>query len=297
MKNLKRILTLLVLGLLLASMIISSFSAFARPGAGRGASGDPLCNNSKMTGARLHGCRAIYAQLTEPNSCTRPILQRIADAAARGRLGGMDRFCPNYSQFNGDPHARALIWRNMVAALVMEESSWNPNTRGDGGGSRGLLQFGVSNAGMGPYRCACNAARTDIFNPAHNARCGTHIYIYNIARDMHTGGGPAGRPGSYGAARFFGPYGDAQANKRARMANKVKNYCQSLPRPTPVAPPLPQRKPDPPPVSTEPLVIANGSGAGISERGTAPQAPENQDALVLPAPSRSRTSNFSTFMQ
>ncbi len=278
-RNFSRIFTLAVLVTLLASFVLGSLSAFARPGVGRAVYGDPLCNNPNMTGSRLAGCRAILAQLTESNSCTKPILDRIASAASRGRFGGMNQFCPNYSQFNGDAHTRALIWRNMVAALVMEESSWNPRTSGDGGRSRGLLQFGHGNANQGPYRCACRAAQRNIEDPAANARCGTHIYLYNVARDMHTGGGPAGRPGAYGAARFFGPYGDRQANKRRRMATKVANYCQSLPR---QAPPAPVR---PPPAVTQPppLII---SGPPMSSPGPVAGAAMRETPLGAPSANR-----------
>ncbi len=265
--------------------------AYARSGAGRAVYSDPLCNNPKMTGARRDGCAAILAQLTESSSCTKPILDRIAAAAARGQFGGMNAFCPNYSQFNGDSHARALIWRNIVAALVTEESSWNPRTSGDGGRSRGLLQFGHSNARMKPYSCACQPAQRNIENASANARCGTHIFLYNVARDMKMGGGPAGYPGSYGAARFFGPYGDRQSNKRARMAAKVTQYCRSLPTPA---------KPQPTPAPVTPaqpsLVISENTGGGgaISERTVI--LPPVQKPRAAPPQFRSQQLGSSGFM-
>lgn len=253
--------------LAIAGFVFVGGEVWARGGSGRAVQKDALCNNPKMTGSRRTGCQAILSQLTDANSCTKPILDRIAAAAARGKLGGISAFCPNYSQFNGDSHTRALIWRNIIAALIKEESSWDPTESGDGGRSRGLLQIGYSNTTMRPYACACRGARQNIENAAANARCGSHIYLYNVARDMNMGGGPAGRRGSYGAARFFGPYGDAQAHKRRRMASKVAEYCRSLPAPSrprtpaPAAPAIAERRP---------LVQ------------TPPQAVNNRPAVVVP---------------
>lgn len=246
-------------------LVVPGGKAFARGGAGRAVYSDPLCNNPKMSGSRRDGCAAILAQLTDSNSCTKPILDRIASAASRGQFGGINAFCPNYSQFNGNANTRALIWRNIVAALVAEESSWNPRTSGDGGRSRGLLQFGHTNARAKPYSCACRPAQQNIENVSANARCGTHIFLYNVARDMKMGGGPAGRRGAYGAARFFGPYGDGQSKKRTRMAAKVAQYCRSLPAPAPRTPAKPPAAPAQPS-----MIISNngnsGGGGAISER-------------------------------
>lgn len=235
----------------MASALLASDKAFARGAAGRAGSSDPLCNSPKMSGARLAGCNAILAQMTSANSCTKPIFDRITTALSHGKFRDMEKFCPNYSQFKDNQTTRNLIWRNVIAGLVAEESTWNPNST-DGG--QGLLQMSVADARR--YKCGCAEAIHNIHSASANAKCGTHIFFYNVAKDMRMGGGPAGRRGAYGAARFFGPFGDGQSHKRARIASKVTQYCRSLPPPA-----APRQAPAPAPAATQ-VISQNTSGSG-----------------------------------
>lgn len=228
-------------------------------------SADPLCNNSQPNSVRRVGCDAIMKQLTDENSCTKKLMDSIAQRASRGLPSGFNSFCPNYAAFNGDPVKRAMIWRNVIAALIQEEASWVPSTTGDRGKSKGLMQLSEGDADN--YSCGCSQIRKGIFNVSNNVRCGTHIVMHWVNKNWIMGSGNPNAGTAQGIARYYGPFGDHQKHKRERMGRKVSAYCKGLPMPGQNPPPSQIiARPSPPPaapgiIREKPQVNFSGSSS------------------------------------
>lgn len=171
--------------------------------------------------AELNGetpCQVITNIITR-DPCTAP----LADSLASGTIEDMEEFCPGWNQLKGDREKRGRMLTALVAAIVKTESSWRPDTRGDGGNSRGLLQLTrATDQGKG---CSCGRLQNE-FDIRQNLECGTHMIISYMARDRTVGRG-TGERGARGIARSFGPFRDGR-RERPDIIRRVSGYCRSL---------------------------------------------------------------------
>jgi hypothetical protein len=137
-------------------------------------------------------------------------------------VNDMNEFCPGWEKFRRSRDARAAFLMNFVAAIVKTESSWNTNTAGDGGKSKGLLQLTV--ASDRKYGCACNDLQNDadLHNPIKNLKCGTRMILWHMASDSTVGRGDASNP--LGIARSFGPFRNGRG-EREDIKRRVKDWC------------------------------------------------------------------------
>ncbi len=124
-----------------------------------------------------------------------------------------------------------LFFKQVVAALTIEESGWND--RGVSWmGARGLMQLSRDSV-RGYARCDAGCARIaktgqiagNTQANMDNLTCGTSIALVWLAKDGTMGQG-TGNKRSRGIARYFQPYRDIDKVKRERMKAKLANYCR-----------------------------------------------------------------------
>jgi putative hemolysin len=208
-----------------------------------GAWADPLCTGNITDQNRKKACQALNEALR--SGCTKDVIDDIAKKYEQGMRGnpkaepiaGMNQFCPNYGNlFNGDDTYRQLFFQQFVAALITEESGYDPNAD-DNGKSRGMMQIHPDQAKAPKYACACKDVvhggtkgkgqqeGTGIFSVAANVKCGAHIALVDLRDDMSMGSGSVRAKTAKGPAKNYGPFGDSQAKKRSRMASKTSAYC------------------------------------------------------------------------
>lgn len=114
----------------------------------------------------------------------------------------MQRFCPNYLQFNQDQ--RSVAWGYLIGAIVQYESGYDPTdgmTETNGDVSQGLLQLTYGNA-----HCPKSKAQGDLNDPIVNLNCGLQIMADYVSEDAVVAGGgyvQYGAPPAKGAARYW----------------------------------------------------------------------------------------------
>jgi len=225
------------------ALLIFCEHAFAAPGGGSGASASAMKNSGSMFGlcTKPEGndpqnwmkqgyCQAVEEKIREANSCLK-VKGNLVDTILGNQkaLDSMKEFCPNVD-FKANKDKFVLFFKQIVAALTIEESTWKDNITSSMG-AKGLMQLSrKSVAGYAKCDKGCaQIAKTGRIGGSreanmNNMTCGTTIALYWIAKDGTLGGG-SGNKGSRGIARYFQPYRNIDKVKRERMKKKVANYC------------------------------------------------------------------------
>lgn len=242
---------LLILTALLGSLM-GATTAQARTGGGaaraagqlKGPGPKGLCTsdseNANEKWVKEGWCKQIMETLTKED-CAKDDFEKLQQKAKANQIKGLDKYCSNVSSKASNRNEFAGVMQQMIAALVIEESDWDPKAKGpaitaDGKtgksipkgaatkNAKGLLQ--LSTDSVGSYKC-CKDLKTqaDLDNPKKSLKCGTQIAIHWMQRDGETGRG-SGNKNSRGGARYFQPYREIDKAKRERMQNKVnQGYC------------------------------------------------------------------------
>lgn len=217
--------------------LLFSNQAWGRAGVGRTASGlkDPkslagLCTqeNSSQHWVRKGYCKTLHESISK--GCGGQKLESIRNKASRGRIEGLNDYCPGSQSMAQDKEKFAQFMVQLTAALTIEESDWRENIRSSSMGANGLMQLSHKSVKQKAYNCGCSAIRSeaDVRKDHHkNLRCGSYIVLHWIDRDNVVGKGK-GNKGSRGAARYFQPFRDIDKKKRRRMQQKLANYCQKF---------------------------------------------------------------------
>lgn len=200
---------------------------FRYGGVGAGNIGSGLCTaaNANRTQAKAGFCRMLEKELNTEGTCAYEKLKQIID---RPKLGNSDFYCGNYESQDRDYKKRVI--QKILEGLIVQESGWRPDAQerawfknGNPMGGKGLFQFGVRDN----VKPGCgHINQSNILEAEANIKCGTCIALTNIAKDQTVGHG-VGDDNSYGLARYFGPFRNAQFNKRQAIANSVKQWCAS----------------------------------------------------------------------
>ncbi len=215
-------------------------SDFSSQSAGHGAAGsgnsgpDSLCSDPKSKQAQVippyteSYCKTIQNTIldgTRGPFCKESNAE-LADKIGNSNIEDMTDFCPGWDTIKTDRDKRAIFLMNFVAAMVTPESNWDPGATGDKErgpehSSKGLLQ--LTKASDQAYGCDCKSMN-DEYNPIQNLKCGTHMFLYHIARDGTVGkGGKDGTP-ARGLARSWGPF-QREGERRAIM-NRTAEWCR-----------------------------------------------------------------------
>lgn len=104
-------------------------------------------------------CHAILHALTEASSCSKAVLDQMA-ARLSADAAAAETLCPHYSEFNGDPIQRAVIWQNAVLGIMDTH------------------RFAGTAAS-----CACVAGS----GPEHDLRCQAHQAMLQLNRAAQAG--------------------------------------------------------------------------------------------------------------
>lgn len=208
---------------------------FGYGGKGVGNIGNGLCTakNKDRTQVRQGYCEILAELLTTEGTCANTQMKRILEAAgpSGSGIGQLNEFCPTYGKLT-DNTQRTLVFQQILATLITQESGWNPNAqekpwiREDGArmGGKGLFQIGVNDSSKGGDCAGLNS--TSIFDPKTNMKCGSCIALSGLASDRTIGHG-TGDANAQGMATYFGPLRNKQQEKRQEMSNAVSEYCRA----------------------------------------------------------------------
>ena len=193
---------------------------------GAGNIGNGLCTsqNQNRTQVKNGYCRMLSDILRDPNSCANRAMNSII--AKGNSVAHLGEYCSTFPRMGSN---KSEVFVQFLAALITNESGWNAHAtekawskNGQTMQGRGLFQIGVNDRSKDPD---CAGLTSDsIYDAKTNMRCGACIALKFIDQDNNMGDG-TGDSGARGAARYFGPLRDMQANKRRAMASAVNNYC------------------------------------------------------------------------
>jgi hypothetical protein len=208
---------------------------FGYGGQGAGNIGNGLCTakNKDRTQVRQGYCEILGELLTTEGTCANTQMKKIleVDGSDGSGIGQLNEFCPTYGKLTDDTQ-RTLVFEQILATLITQESGWNPNAqekpwiRYDGArmGGKGLFQIGVNDSAKGGDCAGINS--TTIFDPKTNMKCGACIALSGLASDRTIGHGTTDA-NARGMAQYFGPMREKQAAKRKSMSNAVAEYCRA----------------------------------------------------------------------
>lgn len=192
--------------------------------------GNGLCVAKNKNRSHAKYCSILAELLDDPNTCAgNTARQIIAMAGSTGSgIGDFGRYCSSFGRLPSQ-RDKLMVIQQVLSSLIVKESGWNPSAQekpwvksGRVMGGKGLFQIGVNDRGQDPD---CAALDTNsIFDPKTNMKCGACIALKNIVRDRTMGHG-TGDSGARGMARYFGPFRDLQADKKASIQNAVNQYC------------------------------------------------------------------------
>jgi|GEM_PF-5031250 len=224
-------------------ILFFSGSVYAIPGGGAAASSSGLKNAGSMYGlcTKAEGnetqmwmaqgyCQAVDEKLRQAENCN-GVQGSLVDAAmAKLKEDELKEFCPGVDLKN-DRNKFILFFKQVVAALTIEESDWSDKSTSSMG-AQGLMQLSAGSAG-GYAKCDKGCERIYKTGKIKGSReanmdnmtCGTTIALVWVAKDGVLGEG-SGNKKSRGIARYFQPYRNIDKVKRERMKKKVANYCQ-----------------------------------------------------------------------
>ncbi len=220
---------------LLVLLVLLSEPAWGRAGVGRTAGGlkDPkslagLCTqeNGSQNWVKKGYCKTLSESMN--NGCSGEKLESIRNKAMKGKIEGLNDYCPGGQAMAQDKEKFAQFMTQLTAALTIEESDWRENVGVSSMGAKGLMQLSYGSVKQKAYSCGCNSIRSDadVRRDHHkNLRCGSYIVLHWIDKDGVIGKG-SGNKGSRGAARYFQPFRDIDKKKRERMKQKIANYCK-----------------------------------------------------------------------
>lgn len=224
--------------------------ALARPGGGLGTAttglldegSKGLCTsdseNSTENWVKDGWCKQIMDVMTK-EECGKEDFAKLQEKAKQGQIKDLELSCSSISSKAADKMQFAGVIQQIVAALVIEESSWDPKISGpditaDGrtgpnihpgestDNAVGLMQLSVSS--VGKYQCCQDIkSKADLQDPKKSLKCGTQIAIHWMQEDGELGGGSG--KNARGIARYFQPYREIDKIKRERMQKKVNGYC------------------------------------------------------------------------
>jgi hypothetical protein len=194
-------------------------------------------------------CDAVRERIEKPIACNGvdDAAQKIMNSSKV--MNEIKEFCPEAEYTAGNPREFTMVFQQIIAALTIEESTWKDNDT-SWMGAKGLMQLSKGSV-RGYAKCDNGCAEMaksgkmggTVQANMNNMTCGTAIAMVWVAKDETLGSGSGKR--SRGIARYFQPYREIDKVKRARMKEKVGNYCRT------------QLKKD-----TDP----NGGGSGTPER-------------------------------
>ena len=234
----------LILAALMNLILLNSAHAHSGVSGAAGGLKDPssltgLCTtgNSNQRWVKDGWCGAIRDSFM--NKCKEKFGHVFDNLESSGLKKDFNQYCPGFDKIATDPLKFSIVLEQLSAALFIEESEWETGARGDRGRSQGISQISLKVAKTPAYSCGCSDIKkqSDINDGKKNSACGASIMIHWLDKQVYKqntlgansviGGGPAGKPGqSKGLANYFGPFGDRQQDKRARIMKKLKNWCQ-----------------------------------------------------------------------
>lgn len=208
---------------------------FASGYKGAGNIGTGLCSaeNSGKTQVTRGYCKTLIdLMLHDSTSCAYQELDKIVRYQAGNSgdgIGTLHKYCSQYGSLP-DINSKKMAYVQIVAGLITHESGWDAGIVEKGWYKDGRLMQGKGLMQIGEWdnnkRDCERVNASTIKDPEVNLRCGTCIVMENISKDQHIGGG-SNDNGSYGAARYFGPFRNAQAVKRNSIADATDRWCEA----------------------------------------------------------------------
>lgn len=160
-------------------------------------------------------CDILTEIVNNPNTCAGKIVDELV--SEQRQVGQMGNYCSTYSSMVNQGAGKDF-YVQILAAMATVESDWNPNTAGDGGRSRGLLQVSVGD----DYSDCAQMTSRNITNPRVNLLCGACEAMVNLKRDG-TIGTVTSRGAPLGMARSYGPF--RKYLGQVQIASITNQYC------------------------------------------------------------------------